>query len=241
LKNDKLTPVGKILNNVPCNDLFMSLAVMYGKIYNCSRELLQIASLIEICKANINDLFYAPNIMNQEKMRKFDNIKKKIANKHGDHLTLLYISEQYILNKDNKDELNRWIREHSLKFNLLQQAHKNYKLSKKQLRLSVSIEELNNLDIKLFPEVNNMEIEDRVLFCLLAGLRLNTAVNKKGTDYYRANLSKLDKIKIHKYSFLQHKGKRPTDVMYHELFISMGYSNLSIVSVIPKKISKIVT
>ncbi len=246
IENEVLTPLGKLLINVPCNNLFMSLAILYGKIYDCSIELLQIASLIEVCKANINDLFNSPNARDftkegLAKMKKFENVKKQMANKYGDHLTLLFIYDEYIINKKDPKTLDRYCRDHFLKSNLLAKADNNFRTTKHQLHTSLSVDNLKDLDIKLFPEVNKMILEDRILFCLLAGLRLNTAVNKKGTEFYRANLSNLDKIKLHKNSFLNYDKKKPSNVMYYELFISMGRSELSIVSVIPEHIVKIVS
>jgi len=246
VENEVLTPLGKLLINVPCNNVFMGLSILYGKIYDCSRELLQIASLIEVSKANINDLFNSPNMRDfskegHAKLKKFEEVKKKMANKYGDHLTLLYIFDEYILHKKDPKELNKFCRDNFLKPNLLAKADNNYKTTKHQLHMSLPNTELNKLDIKLFPEVNKMELEDRILFCLLAGLRLNTAVNKRGTEYYRANLSNLDKIKLHKFSFLNYNKKKPENVMYYELFMSMGRAELSIVSVIPEHIVKIVS
>jgi pre-mRNA-splicing factor ATP-dependent RNA helicase DHX15/PRP43 len=246
VENEVLTPLGKLLIKIPCNNLFMSLAILYGKIYDCSRELLKIASLIEVSKANINDLFNSPNMRDfskegHAKIRKFEEVKKKMANKYGDHLTLLYIFDEYNLNKKDPKTLDKFCRDHFLKPNLLAKAANNYKTTKHQLQMALPDAELKTLDIKLFPDVNKMEIEDRILFCLLAGLRLNTAVNKKGSEYYRANLSNLDKIKLHKFSFLNYAKKKPANVMYYELFMSMGRAELSIVSVIPEHIVKIVS
>ncbi len=246
IENEVLTPLGKLLINVPCNNLFMSLAILYGKIYDCSIEMLQIASLIEVCKANINDLFNSPNARDftkegLAKMKKFENVKKQMANKYGDHLTLLFIYDEYIINKKDPKTLDKYCRDHFLKSNLLAKADNNFRTTKHQLHTSLSVDNLKELDIKLFPEVNKMILEDRIMFCLLAGLRLNTAVNKKGTEFYRANLSNLDKIKLHKNSFLNYDKKKPSNVMYYELFISMGRSELSIVSVIPEHIVKIVS
>lgn len=245
IKDDTLSQLGKLLINIPDNNLFMSLAILYGKIYDCSRELLKISSLIDVSKANIDGLFNAPNTRDfskegMKKQKEFEKVKKKFANKYGDHLTLLYIYESYTLNKKDSNMAFKWCKDNFLKQTLLIKAAKQYKLAKSQLSHSIPEPEKLDLGIKLFAEVNNMQLEDRILFTLLAGLRLHTAVNKKGTEFYRAAPSNLDKIKLHKSSFLSLGKTRPPNVMYHELFISMGRSELSIVSVIPDHIMKIV-
>lgn len=245
IKNDELTPLGKLLMNIPDNNIFMCLAILFGKLYDCSREILKISALIDVTKANINDLFNSPNPNDHskegvEKLKKFEKAKKNFANKNGDHLTLLYIYQLYVQNKKDPKKLESWCKNNFLKKNLLSKASTQYKNAKRQLHMIIPDPTKLELDINLYPEVNQMQLEDRILFSLLAGLRLHTAVHKKGTDYYRAAASNLDKIKIHKSSFLSlNKNKHP-NIMYHELFISMGRSELSIVSVIPNNIIKIV-
>jgi pre-mRNA-splicing factor ATP-dependent RNA helicase DHX15/PRP43 len=239
IENETLTPLGKMLANIPCNNIFMSLAILYGKIYNCSRELLQIASLIEVSKGNINDLFNSPNPRDyskegQSKMAKFEKAKKKMANKYGDFLTLLYIYDKYTT-KDESKEVNKFCYDNFLKCKSLEKAKKNYKNSKRQLHISEH--DINNLHIKMFPDVLQMELQDRILFCLMAGFKLNVAVNKRGSDYYRASMSNLDNIKLHKSSFLNYV-KSPPNVIYYELFLSMGKAELSTVGVIPDHIVK---
>ena len=242
INNNVLSPLGTVLINVPDNNVFMCTSILYGKIYDCSRELLKIASLIDVSKANINELFNVPSVKDNSKeghalQKRFVQVKKKFMNKYGDHLTLLYIYEMYKQNK--KENVKEWCKDNFLKMNLLDKAVKQYKLAKVQMGQSVP--EKLDLDIKLFAEVNGMELEDRVLFCLLSGLRMHIGYNKMGTDYYRIGQSDLDKIKIHKSSFLLFKDKKPKNVVYHELFMSMGYADLSIVSVVPDRIMKIVS
>jgi HrpA-like RNA helicase len=232
--------------NIPDNNIFMCLALLFGKMYDCSREILKISALIDVSKANTNELFNTPNARdnspeNVKKLKRFDQAKKKLANKNGDHLTLLFIYEEFSQYRKDSNQLNSWCRSNFLKQNLLLKAAKQYKTAKSQLNSLIPDPTKLDLNIKLFPEVNTMQLEDRILFSLLAGLRLHTAINKRGTDFYRASASNLDNIKLHKFSFLQSKKGNPHNVMYHELFISMGRSELSIVSVIPDNIIKIVS
>lgn len=241
IENDVLTNLGKLLIGIPCNNLFLSVAIVYGKIYNCSRELLQIAMLIEVCKANVNELFNIPNARDfskegRDKTSKFEKVKNKLANKYGDCLTLLYILESYDLSKDKV----KYCKDKFLKHSILEKAFSQYKNSKHQLQ-NISESILNDLGVKMYPEVLNMDLDDRVLFCLMVGLRLNVGTNKKGTDYYRVGMSNMDNIKINKSSFLNGGNKMWPNIVYYELFISMGRAELSMVNVIPDKIAKIIT
>jgi HrpA-like RNA helicase len=239
IENDVLTNLGKLVIGMPCNNLFLSVAIVYGKIYKCSRELLQIATLIEVCKANVNELFNIPNTRDfskegRDKTNKFEKVKNKLANKYGDFLTLLYILEKYDLSKDKV----KFCKDNFLKQTILEKAFGSYNNSKHQLQ-NISDTTLNELGVKMYPDVLNMELEDKILFCLMIGMRLNVGVNKKGTDFYRIGLSNMDNIKINKSSFLS-GGKMWPNIMYHELFISMGRAELSMATVIPDKIAKII-
>lgn len=239
-----LSKLGEMLVRVPDNNLFMSLAILYGKIYNCSRELLRIASVIDVIKANLNELFNIPNMMDKsregrDKINKFENVKKKLGNKYGDHLTLLYIYELYTEHKKDQNKLKKWAYDNFIKIKLLNKAAKQYKLAKQQLNVMIPDPDKLDLGIKIYPGVIEMELEDRILFCLLLGLNMNIGVNKVGSDYYRVRMSNMDKIKLHKTSFLSLRKGLPKDVIYNELFMSMGHVELSIVSKIPKNIIKI--
>lgn len=69
------------------------------------------------------------------------------------------------------------------------------------------------------------------------GYRLNTAVRKDNS--YNTQILKDSNIKINRFSFLTLKDKQPKNVMYNELFISMGKSELGIVSKLSKNIIKL--
>lgn len=262
IENDTISKLGKLLSEIPENNIFMATAIIFGKIYNCSREIMQISAMIDVCKGNISDLYNLPTTLLQNKQgqiseteynkmlgslnNKFNNARSKFSHKTGDHLSLLNIyakfEKEHKKNPDNFDKLGDWAHDKFLKINNLLKAHKNYKISKKQMhnafRDKINCDELG---IKYHEEILDMDINDKILCCLLLGFRLNTAAIKAGTDIYKTQFSKDNNIKINKISFLSLKSNQPSNVFYHELFVSMGKNELITVSEIPKKIIKLLS
>lgn len=255
-----ITPLGKLLNNIPENNIFLGTAIVYGKIYNCSREIIKIAAIMDACKGKVSDLYNLPETMTKKpemseeqykKMinsleEKLNNKKKKFANKYGDHLSLLNIydkfNEQYDKNKEQYDKLNDWCYDHFLKTNPLLKAIKQYKKIKPQINNIIKGQlDPKTLNLPYNDEINGLELDEKILTCLLLGYRLNTAAKKSGTDFYRTQFSKEGNIKINKHSFLSLKQTLPSQVFYNELFISMGKNELVLVSEIPKNILKILS
>ncbi|QKF93711.1 HrpA-like RNA helicase [Fadolivirus algeromassiliense] len=253
-----LTPFGKLLIDIPENNIFMATSLIFGKMYNCSREIMKIVSLMDACKGKIGDLYNLPEqktkktdqsdeqfksmVRNLEE--KLNNKKKKFANKYGDHLSLLNLymkfNELYKKNKEKQDKLNDWCYDHFLKLNPLLKAIKHYKKIKPQLNNLIKGKlDPQTIGLQYSDEINNLELNDKVLACLLLGYRLNTASKKSGTENYRTQFNKDGNIKINKHSFLTLKSTLPSNVFYNELFISMGRSELVLVSEIPKSIMKI--
>ena len=264
IENDKITKLGKLMNEMPDNNIFMGLAIIFGKIYNCSYEIMKISAMIEACKANISDLYNLPTTLLQNKQsqmderkfyemvntlnKKFDQSRIKFADKNGDHLSLLNIYEKfddkYKKNPGNIEIMNDWCHDKFLKASRIFTARKNYKINKNQAS-NLFKEKLNHEDlgIKYIEEVISMDLNDRILFCLLLGFRLNIASKKSNTNanIYKTQYSKDLNIKINKISFLSLKSNEPSNVFYHELFISMGKNELTTVSDIPKKIAKLLS
>lgn len=262
VENDTITKLGKLINRIPDNNMFMATAIIFGKIYNCSHEIMKISAIIEACKGNLSDLYNLPTALLQNKQnqvgeveynkmlnalnKKFNESRSKFANINGDHLSLLNIYEkfedQYKKHAGDVDKLNDWAHDKFLKVNKLLAAHKNYKLNTYQM-YSIYKEKINHeeLGIKCSNDILDMDINDRVLCCLLLGFRLNTAAKQAGTDIYKTQFSKTGNIKINKISFLSLKSNEPSNVFYHELFISMGKYELVIVSDISKKLIKLLS
>lgn len=262
IEKDNISNMGKLINDIPDDNLFMATAVVYGKIYNCSYELMKISAIIEACKGNISELYNMPSTLLQKKQgqvsedqfnkqvaalnKKFDESRKKFIDKDGDHLSLLNIYEKFEIEyskyHNNPDKLNDWAYDKFLKVNNLIKAIKNYKRNKDRMH-GIKKERFDPkyLGIKHISEILNLPVTDRVLICLLFGFRLNTAAKQGRQNTYKTQFDKTDNIKINKISFLSLKDKQPSNVFYHELFASMGKSELVIVSHISKKIIKLLS
>jgi len=254
IENDTITNIGKLLNDIPANNIFMANAILFGKIYNCSLEILKIASLVEACKGNYGDLYILPNNILQDKKddkkmlsnleRKFYESRKKFIHKSGDFLSFLIIfdkfNEQYSKHKNNPDKVNNWCYDNFFKINVLIKSSKLYKKNKQQLNQLIKGQlDPNTVNIKYNKDIANLKINDKITACLLHGFRLNTAVRSNNSNY-RTQFSKDLDIKINKNSFLMFS-KLPDNIFYYEFFISMGKNELAIVSEIPKNLIKILS
>lgn len=249
IENDKISNMGLLINNIPSDDLFMASSIIYAKVYNCSHEVMKIAAIIEVCKGNISDLYNVPRVTEDQNMKpllkKFDEARKKFANKESDHLSILNIYEkfdtEYLKNHNNPEKLESWAYDKFLKVNNLIKAIKNYKKNKGRMH-AIPREHFKPeyLGIKYIEEITKMDVKDRVLICLLLGFRLNTAAKGKG-DTYKTQFVFDKNIKINKISFLSFNNELPSNVFYHEFFMSMGKSELVLVSHISKKLIKLLS
>jgi pre-mRNA-splicing factor ATP-dependent RNA helicase DHX15/PRP43 len=236
IEKGTVTKLGALMNDVPGDDPMIAVVIIFAKLYQCSFEVLKILSLIIVSKGNLGDIFTLPTAILQGKKddkhkleslnRKLDKAREKMRDKYGDHLSLLEIYETFNKHYDqyenNMSKLNQWCYDNFLKSNTLIKARKQY------------------LKMKDIEEIAKLRPEERALCCLIIGFRLNTAVKKPNTEFYRTQFSKdLNPIKINKLSFLMMKQNLPHDVLYHELFISMGKNELNIVSKIPENIAKL--
>lgn len=260
IENNTITSFGKLLNDIPENNIFLATAIIFGKIYNCSREVMEIAAMMDASKGKIGELYDLPETKTKKpeqtdeefiKMQKnledkLNAKKKKFANPYGDHLSMLNIyakfKEQYNKYKDNLDKLNDWCYDNFLKINPLLRALKHHKKIKLQINNTIKGQlDAHTLNLPYNNEINKLELNDRIMVCLLSGYRLNTAAKKSGTNFYKTQFSKEGNIKINKHSFLTLKSTLPSNVFYNELFISMGKSELVLVSEIPKAVMKILS
>lgn len=247
-----ITNFGRLVNDIPLDSLELAISSIYGKLYNCSNEILKIAAMIEVCKGNINDLYYMPTILMENKtedknykimLEKFQSTKKKFSHKDGDHLSLLNIfddfEKQYKQHHNNHQKLNEWAFNKFLKVNSLIKAVKQFKKNRQRF-YTIESKQFNfeHLDIKENKEISNSPVNNRILCCLILGHQLNTATKTKSG--YKTQFAS-DNIKISRNSFILLKDKEPKNVFYHELFISMGKSDLVLVSNIPSSIMKILS
>lgn len=156
-------------------------------------------------------------------------------------MSLLNIYEKFIdyhtKYQNEDDKLSNWLYDNFLKLNTLLKIKNNYKILKGKL-YNVFREKITgeNMGIKFFKEVLDFDVNDRIMFSLIMGLRLYTAVKNEKDDSYGTQFAKDKKIKLSRMSFLVLKGKYPRHVLYNELFIMMGKSELNIVSEIPRNV-----
>lgn len=246
IQEEKITGLGKYVVNIGGN-IMSSLSIIYSKLYQCSSEMAKIISMIELCNNNIVNFFSTPKSIlksdtDDEKYKKmleslttkYDKARNKFKHKYGDHLSLLKLYtkfyEVYKKHKNNDEQLRKWCYDKFLKLNLLLKVVERVRKIKRQL-YSVNIDE-NSLNIIKEDSILNMDIDERVLHCLMTSYRINIANKISGDKYdnYTTLRDTNTKIGIDQNSFIQLNNVLPKTVFYNELFISMGKANLNIVS-----------
>ncbi len=243
-----ITKLGKLMANINL-DPMPALFVIMGKIYNCAYELINLVAMLDAIKMNMNSLFTSPkyllkgkendkqkyNKMLKQLEDKFNKEKSKFKHKYGDHISLINLfdtfNEMYEKNADNWQNQKEWANKRFIKLGALIKAKKYSQKLRRSLWRNIPKDfNASDIDIDFNPQILKMPVEDRVMICLLIGYQLNKAVKKNKNSYktkYEHN------IQIDKNSFLQLNKTLPTNVIYSELFISMGRSELNIVSRIP--------
>ncbi|AYV82053.1 MAG: HrpA-like RNA helicase [Homavirus sp.] len=239
IKDGIITTLGRYTLDVGTNDTMSGIALTYSKIYMCSHEMIKILAMMEICNNNIVNFFSTPKtilsntndpnfnkIMNSLN-EKYNKARKKFRHTYGDHLSLLKVYtefyEHYIKYKNEMEKLNKWCYDRFLKINMLLKAVERAKKLKQKLYTvkidATLLDKIDNID-------TNMGISDRITKCLILGYHLNIA-NK--TNNYYTTLTDV-KTNIDQNSFLELNKTVPKNVYYTELFLSMGKSNINIVS-----------
>lgn len=236
IEKGEITKLGSTINQIPVPSIMMAESIIFGKLYKCSIEVMKIVTLMDVSKLNINELFQTPAKLNENKklMEKFEKAKKIFKNQYGDHLSLLKIFDkfetQYNKYKDDMSKLNEWAYKHFLKLDLLLKALTQFKKLKRQIG-GVSHE---SLDLKHNDRIDRLDLDMKILACLIIGFRTHTAAQKTNKINYRTRYSENLNVKISRSSFLNFSNKLPKNVFYTELFISSDKAELNIVSKIPK-------
>jgi hypothetical protein len=171
---------------------------------------------------------------------KYNKARSKLKHKYGDHLSLLNVYDKYIevSKKDDYNKLNKWAYDHFLKLDPLIKARKHVRKISMGLKRELPLElKPEDLGIEFNEKILKLPPGDRCMVCLLMGYSLNRAT-KKDKNIYRTKYHK-DRIQLDRNSFLNINKTLPTDVIYSELFISMGRSELNIVSKIPTELQKL--
>lgn len=240
VNKDKINLLGKKVLSINFSSITYSISILYGLIYNCSREIIKIACISEIIKNNIDELFDFKK-MDQQKnsftqMEQIQNIKKKYKNKYGDHLSLLNIYNKFI---ESKNSRSTFCKKNKLKLTVLNKIKENYQKIKNSIDKD-SMEIYNLLkEINYQEQIIDLDVSERILYCLFIGHKLNYA-KKNQKEEYQTLFSKELKIRLNKSSFLNLNKKTPMKIFYNELLININKNELNIVSKIPDEILKLV-
>jgi len=247
VENDKISKIGKMAAQIGGNDYKSALAIILGKIYNCSYEITKIISMMEACKLNLSAIFRSPKSITKDKKRlkvlkeKYKKGKSKFKHKYGDHISLLRVFQKYeeLIKKHNNnyDTINKWAHTHFIKIKTLVKARKYYRKYMNQIRRVISREfKAEDVGIKQREDILRSNVDDRIIVCLLAAHRINTAVKRSFGDVYRTQHSQELNVKIGEDSFLTLSKKLPKNVFYNELFIFGSRASLNVVSKITDEI-----
>ena len=250
ITDGEITDLGLLMSSLNMEPS-SALSLIYSWNYFCSNEMIVILSMIGASNGNLNTYFndpskksYAEN-MDKKKLKKikdkFNNKKSSFKHKYGDHLSLLKLYDTYqkIKNKNkDKDKQNevllKWANENYLKLNTLIKADKYVRRTKYMIKSKLRE---SKLKLELKPEIKEMDVSLKVMYCLLIGYQDNMGFlhKKKGSNLYKTRYSEKERISISKSSFLY--DNPPKTCMYYELFMSMGSADINIVSKLPPKLS----
>jgi len=239
IKDKEITYLGSMVTKMPVNNIASSISIIYGHVYNCRSEVTNIISLMDNIKLNMGDMFIEPKrTLNKDlylkEMKKFNKAKKIFMHPFGDHLSLLNI--KLMFRKLENQDREKWCSGKYLKCKKIAKSVQDYKRIIGTIRkLDLSFEKIN-----IYPrdDIEKMNLEDKILICLLMGHKLNTAIKSSNKDKYRTQQGFDTNLKISKDSFLNYQEEAPKNVFYSELFVNNNNGSLNIVSTISQKIIK---
>lgn len=246
ITNDKINKLGNFCSNIQLEPE-QALILFYGYQLKCSREVLIILLLSDIIKNNMNELFKNPiNILKSKQkessyksmlealQNKFKEKKKKLTNKYGDHITLLNIFSKF-RNIENDNKRIEWCNDNFIKYSILNKCNIAYDRLKYKLigetKKFIDIEDSKEYLIKNIEEINNMNLDYRILYSLMNGYKLNRGFYNASNRNYRTLYT--DNVNITRESTVYNTND---NIFYTELFITQNKANLNIVSIIPKKL-----
>lgn len=250
IKDGQVTELGKISNNLG-GTLIASVAILMGKYYNCMREIIMIMSGLDASRSNFSGFFILPTTIVQQPRdgdrrkyfnqldkinKKFEEATNKLKHKSGDHLSILNILIKYREKRKSHEaqsqEIKEWCRKNFLKQKILEKTLKYYQRSKGNMYRSLPKElDCEGIGILRDDKIKEMSLDKRILACLLYAYRYQIAF-KKNKDGFSTKYTDFMKIGMPSVSFLK-KDQNVNIVFYHELFISMGSSNINIISKVP--------
>lgn len=245
IQDNSITDLGKTVAKLNM-DPMAGVAVYCAYYLRCTHEVLRILSLLDASRGNLSDIFKLPSdIMAHSNLddpntakrmgalnRKFNDAKETFKNKYGDHIALHKIMDGYIDHMDAPSKLDDFCYKNFLKKSTLIKAYNFY--SKTQYSAG------NVLKGTPAGTENTMTDEydliDRIVACFAFGFRLH-----KGFLHDKVyNTLKTKDIKLSRNSFLNFNANLPKQIVYNELFISGGKSELNINTAVLPKIEEIV-
>jgi len=229
---DKITPLGMIVADFGGVEPPNALSILAGKLCSCGYEIMKIISMIDATKHNMNNLFISATDIIKGKNKNDSNYKEKIydmnkkitsaknkfIHKYGDHLTLLKVFEKYNeYAEKNPNKVRNWCYDNFIKSDIMDKATKHFKKLKQNVQ-RIQKSEIDSTGFKLEQITQDMEIDKRIMYCFLIGLKLNIAnMSKTGSDNYTIKNVPSSKIRISPSSVLSNTS--PKHVFYDELFI----------------------
>jgi pre-mRNA-splicing factor ATP-dependent RNA helicase DHX15/PRP43 len=224
------------------------LALVLGKLLNCSHEILKIITTYVYLKDNISGLFRVPNPNHHKKdYEEYKRSKLKLAHRYGDHLSLLKVFEEFAKHNEDVKKLEVWIKKMFLKKDTLRKIIREYKKTAYSVQNKLQNIDLKSLEpyLNLSPETMQtllgLNIDDRIMYCFAVAQEIANRHSFNDT-YMTAPVKRAGfklNINVDKNSFLTSKYANkdfPTRVIYKKLFITDGQPSLVLVSKLPKNI-----
>jgi pre-mRNA-splicing factor ATP-dependent RNA helicase DHX15/PRP43 len=251
IESNKITKLGILMSSLN-TDPEAAVSIIFSKIYNCSSEMMKVLAFVDVSKSNMGQVFTKPSIKDRDRdknkykrdMDKYDKARNKFKHKYGDFHTLLNIyakfNDEY---RTNRDSIDKWARDNSLKIATLIKTRNQFHKIKRSLQSTSLGSEFNSeeIGITLNQDIVSQDIDDKLLICLIIGHKTNTAAKRssKHKDMYKTQYSKELELKLDKESFLNKS--MPPHVVYKELFITMDRARLNIVGSITPTIVKLLS
>lgn len=245
IKNNELTPLGELVSQFSGFNYQQAMALICAIYFRCSQELLSVFSVLESCKNSIENLFndaeYALEKFNlhSDKLQKLVKEQKAFVKKHtsahGDHLSALNIYQAYRKKVKNKEQIDIF---YSIK--TLSSAMKRRQKMSSNIKIrqdDISDDIIRDLGLTKINDINKTDVTTRLMVCIITGFRQNLATKIRGKSLYEVNKTNV-KYAISKDSYV--KSKEPGLIIYDELFISSGKSEMKICSLIDSKIKKLI-
>lgn len=223
IQDNKVTKKGEIVKKISESDVFMGNCLFYSYFYKCSREMSMIIGLLISGKNSVRNIF-----IKTKNRKKKDKAKDKFRDSSGDHISLLNIMDGFKNAKDRR----KWCEQNFLKYKILDKSLHSAKRTRHNLMRTM---QQFNIDAQLdklgdqFGEQENihqdLDINKRIIQCLILGLKTKKATLDKGGRTYTTRY--VDRVEFSRDSYLK---KKPKTIVYTELFMQGKDKKLNIIT-----------